>query len=178
MFKRSVLPDRKLRLADFGRSLYMCKYIAIVIPGLYYMTAFGYGSVLFAATGSQLFGQFYHFNVAQTGLLLSIPLLIGCLIGEANAGWFVDWMANRHARKHNGQRKPEVRLNAIWLALFLPVGVITQGVCLTHFKTVSWVGTAFGMGMASFGLQVATTTVYTYCTDVSNPLAPTVLWLT
>jgi len=64
----------------------MLKYISIFIPGLYYMTCFGYGTVLFATTGASLFAKFYHFDVAQTGLLLSIPLLIGCLIGEFNAG--------------------------------------------------------------------------------------------
>jgi hypothetical protein len=64
----------------------MLKYISIFIPGLYYMTCFGYGTVLFATTGASLFAKFYHFDVAQTGLMLSIPLLIGCLIGEFNAG--------------------------------------------------------------------------------------------
>jgi len=59
------------------------------------MTCFGYGSVLFAVTGAKLFAQFYHFDVAQTGLILSIPLLIGSLIGEFNAGWLTDWMVYR-----------------------------------------------------------------------------------
>ncbi|OBT44549.1 hypothetical protein VE00_04886 [Pseudogymnoascus sp. WSF 3629] len=108
VFKRSVLPGRKLHLADFGRSLYMLKYVSIVIPDLYYMTCFGYGSVLFAVTGSHLFSEFYNFDVAQIGLMLSISLLIGCLIGEANAGWLVDWMANKYAKKHDGHRKPRL----------------------------------------------------------------------
>ncbi|OBT61938.1 hypothetical protein VE03_08238 [Pseudogymnoascus sp. 23342-1-I1] len=164
-FRRSVLPGRKLHLADFGRSLYMLKYVSIVIPGLYYMTCFTYGSVLFAVTGSHLFSEFYNFNVAQTGLMLSIPLLIGCLIGEANAGWLVDWMANRYAKKHDGHRKPEVRLDAIWFALLVPIGIVVEGVCLSQFKNTSWVGSAFGMGLACLGLQVATTVIYTYCTD-------------
>ncbi|OBT70704.1 hypothetical protein VF21_10253 [Pseudogymnoascus sp. 05NY08] len=128
LFKRSVLPGRKLHLADFGRSLYMLKYVSIMIPGLYYMTCFGYGSVLFAVTGSHPFLEFYNFDVAQVGLMLSIPLLRGCLIGEANAGWLVDWMANRYAKKHDGHRKPEVRLDAIWFALLVPIGIVVEGV--------------------------------------------------
>jgi hypothetical protein len=144
----------------------MLKYVSIVIPGLYYMTCFGYGTVLFATTGASLFAKFYHFDVAQTGLMLSIPLLTGCLIGEFNAGWITDWMVFRHAKKNDGLRKPEARLNAIWLALLLPVGVIIEGVCLTHYKTTSWVGAAFGMGIACLGLQVATTVIYAYATDV------------
>jgi hypothetical protein len=71
-------------------------------------------------------------------------------------------------------RKPEARLDAIWLALLLPIGVIIDGVCLTHYKTVGWIGAAFGMGIACLGLQVATTVVYAYCTDVSH-LAPSPL---
>lgn len=145
----------------------MLKYVSIVIPGLYYMTCFGYGSVLFAVTGSHLFSEFYNFDVAQIGLMLSIPLLIGCLIGEANAGWLVDWMANKYAKNHDGHRKPEVRLDAIWFALLIPIEIVVEGVCLSQFKNTSWVGSAFGMGLACLGLQVATTVIYTYCTDVS-----------
>lgn len=130
------------------------------------MTAFGFGSVLFAATGSSLFHELYHWDVAQTGMMLSIPLLIGCLLGEMSAGWLTDYMVYRYAKRHGGRREPEPRINMVFLAVLCPIGVIINGVCLSHYKTVSWVGVAFGMGIASFGLQVATTVTYTYCTDV------------
>lgn len=172
LFKRSRNAYRGLRARDFSRPFEMLKYIAVVLPSLYYMTAFGYGTVLFALTGAKLFAEFYHFDIAQTGLLLSIPLLIGCLLGEFNAGWVTDWMSNRYARKHNGERLPEARLNAIWGALLVPVGIIIEGVCLSHSKTVGWVGAAFGMGIAGFGLQIATTVIYAYTTDVSFPRFP------
>ncbi len=145
----------------------MLRYIAIVIPATFYMTCFGYGTVVFALTGSKLFAEFYKFNNAQTGLLLSIPLTIGCLIGEFNAGWVTDWMSNRYARKHNGERLPEARLSVIWGALLIPIGVIIEGVCLSHTDTVGWIGSAFGMGIAGLGLQIATTVLYAYTTDVS-----------
>lgn len=167
LFRTRTLPKRKLKPKDFWKNLYMLKYLTITIPGLYYMTAFGYGSVLFATTGSQLFAEFYGFSVSQTGLMLSIPLLIGCLIGEANAGWLTDWMVLRYAKKHDGVRMPEARLDALWFGLLVPIGVIIEGVCLSHFQTVSWVGAAFGMGIANCGLQAATTVTYAYTTDVS-----------
>lgn len=166
-FRSHTLPRRKIQAKDFGRSLSMLKYLAITLPGLYYMTAFGYGSVLFATTGSLLFKEFYDFSVAQTGLMLSIPLLIGCIIGEANAGWLTDWMVMRHAKKHDGEKLPEARLDALWFGLLVPVGVIVEGVCLSHFETASWVGAAVGMGIANCGLQAATTVTYAYTTDVS-----------
>jgi hypothetical protein len=134
----------------------------MLMPGLYYMLSFGFGTVLFATTGTSLFAKFYHFNVAQTGLPLFIHLLIGFLIGEFNAGWVTDQMAYRLAERHDGVRKPEARLDAIWLALLLPIGVNIDGICLSHFKTVGW------MGIACCGLQVATTVVFAYCTDVSR----------
>ncbi|KAH8811170.1 major facilitator superfamily domain-containing protein [Xylogone sp. PMI_703] len=162
---RVSLTDRKLQLKDFWKCLYMLKYLAVTLPGLYYMTAFGYGSVLFATTGSQLFKEFYDFSVSQTGLMLSVPLLIGCVIGEANAGWLTDWMVRRYAKKNDGVRMPEARLDALWFGLLTPIGVIIEGICLTHYKTVSWVGTAFGMGIANCGLQCATTVTYAYTTD-------------
>jgi hypothetical protein len=169
MFRNIGLQDRRLKPIDFARPFYMLKYAAIVIPGLYYMTAFGFGSVLFAATGSSLFRELYHFDVAQTGLMLSIPLLVGCLIGEFNAGWLTDWFVYQYARRHNGRREPEPRISAIVLAILCPIGIIIDGVCLSHYKSVSWLGAAFGMGIASFGLQIATTVVYTYCTDCYKP---------
>lgn len=99
-------------------------------------------------------------------MLLSIPLLIGCLLGEMSAGWLTDWMVYRYAKSHGGRREPEPRINAVVLAILCPIGIIIDGVCLSHYKTVSWVGAAFGMGIANFGLQIATTVTYSYCTDV------------
>jgi hypothetical protein len=163
---------RGLQKRDFTRPFEMLRYIPIVIPALYYMTCFGYGTVLFALTGSKLFSEFYEFKTWQTGLLLSIPLTIGCLIGEFSAGWVTDWAANRYAKAHGGSRLPEARLNVIWGSLLIPVGVIIEGVCLSHSKTVGWIGSAFGMAIAGLGLQIATTVLYAYTTDVRCPCSP------
>lgn len=134
------------------------------------MTAFGFGSVLFAATGASLFRELYGFNVAQTGLMLSVPLLIGCLLGEMSAGWLTDRMIYRYAKAHGGRREPEARLDAVLLAILCPIGIIIEGVCLSHHDTVPWIGAAFGMGIANYGVQIANTVTYTYCTDVSGRL--------
>ncbi len=146
----------------------MLRYIAIWLPGLWYMTAFGYGSIIFSLTGASLFAEYYEFNVSQTGLILSIPLIIGCGIGELNAGWVTDWMVRRYAKRNDGHVKPEARLNVMWGGLLVPIGLILYGIFLTHYKTVSWVGPAFAMGIASLGLQITTTVVYAYTTDVSG----------
>ncbi len=168
LFRKRLPANRRVEARDFLRPFAMMRYVCVVIPALYYMTAFTYGSVIFAVTGSVVFHQVYGFNTAQTGLMLSIPLLIGCLIGEANAGWFTDWLVYQSAKRRNGKRTPEPRLDALWLALLCPIGTIIQGVCITHSRTTSWVGNAFGMGLSSLGLQVATTVVFSYTTDVSR----------
>ena len=171
-FRHTRLKDRKPQVRDFIAPVLMARYACVLLPTLYYMTSFGYGSVLFATTGSAVYSQFYHFNTIQTGLILSIPLMLGCLIGEANAGWFIDWMVYRYARHHDGKRTPEPRLDALWLALLVPIGVIVDGVCISHSRTSSWVGSAFGLGLASFGVQVAGTVTYTYTTDCYKPQSP------
>jgi hypothetical protein len=153
---------------DFLGPFKMARYACVFIPNIYYMTCLAYGSVLFATTGSVVYTKFYGFDIVQVGLILSIPLLIGNLIGEATAGWFVDWLVYRYAKRHDGVEIPEPRLDALWLALTLPIGTIINGVCITHSGTTSWVGNAIGMAISSAGFQVATTVTYTYCTDVST----------
>ena len=86
---------------------------------------------------------------------------------------------------YGGKRTPEPRLDALWLALLVPIGIIVDGVglpspnscsrtdafqvCVSHSKTSSWVGSAFGLGLANFGVQVAGTVTYTYTTDCYKP---------
>ncbi|KAI1110440.1 MFS general substrate transporter [Nemania sp. NC0429] len=166
---RSLPVRRRIRLHDFARPFIMLKYLAISLPAVYYMTCLAYGSVLFATTGSVVYKEFYGFNVIQTGLILSIPLIIGNAIGEAGAGWFIDRLLFLHAKRHNGERPPEARLDALWFALLLPIGTIINGVSISHSETVSWVGNAFGMAIANVGFQVSTTVVYAYCTDCYKP---------
>lgn len=169
-FRYSNVPARRPRLRDFIRPFQMLKCLAVLFPTALYMACFGYGTVLFALTGAEFFTKLYGFSTPQTGLMLSIPLIIGGVLGELGAGWVTDWLSNRHAMKHNGVRLPEARLTAIWGAILVPTGIIVEGVCLTHYETVSWVGSAFGMGLSNMGLQIATTTIYSYTTDVGCAL--------
>ncbi|KAH8898231.1 MFS general substrate transporter [Thozetella sp. PMI_491] len=161
--------DRKISAKDWLAPLYMMKYICVLVPSIYYMTCLAYGSVLFATSGSVVYSRYYGFDTIKTGLILSIPLIIGNIIGEATAGWFVDWLMYRHAKRHGGELVPESRLDALWLALFLPIGTIINGVCISHSESSSWAGNAIGMAVANLGFQVATTVVYTYCTDCYKP---------
>ena len=100
----------------------MLRYPSVTLPALYYMTSFGFGSVGFAVSGANFFKRIYGFDPAQTGLLLGIPLLLGGFLGELTAGGLSDWIVARDARRHEGERRHEVRLQALWPAvLLLPV---------------------------------------------------------
>ncbi|KAK8101441.1 MFS general substrate transporter [Apiospora kogelbergensis] len=91
--------EQKLTLSAFAAPFVMMRYLCVLLPALYYMTAFAYGSLLFGATGSVVFRSLYGFNTAQTGLVISLPLVVGCFLGECSAGWFTDWLVYRAARR-------------------------------------------------------------------------------
>jgi MFS family permease len=154
---------------DFLGSVRMLRYVTIVIPCAYYMTANTYGSILFVLTCSSIAEKLYGFNTAQTGLLLGVPLTIGCLVGEACTGWLSDRLINRMAARNDGFRKPEVRLWLAPLALFIPIGLIIHGVAVQ--ERAHWAVLAVGMAVTSIGTQAATTLTYAYCTDCYKPQA-------
>lgn len=158
--------QRKLRLRDFTNVFSMLKYPSVLLPAIYYSISFGLGSVLFAVTGSAAFGSVYHFNTAQVGMAIGLPTLIGTLIGELAAGPVSDRILYLNTKAHGGVSKPEARLQATWPGfILLPAGIIIEGVCLQH-KT-HWPGPVIGIGIAAFGLQIVSTNVFAYTTDVS-----------
>lgn len=133
------------------------------------MTANTYGSALFAVTGAHIAATLYHFNVAQTGLLMGVPLTVGCMVGEFSAGWVSDLIINTYAKRHGGERKPEIRLALLPGCLALVAGIIAYGPCVEDDKP--WIALALCMGFAGFGLQTGATMVYTYATDSYKPQA-------
>jgi MFS family permease len=176
MLRGKIHPNRKLKMIDFVRPLQMLKYPSVLFPALYYSVSFGYGSILFILTAANLFGSVYHFQPYQTGLLLGLPLTIGTLLGELISGGFSDWVRYKRARATESVGRPEDRLLALLPALLItPVGIIIEGVCLQ--KKTHWIGPGMGIGIASFGLQVATTVIYAYtcevCHSQSTPMRST-----
>ncbi|KAH8700821.1 major facilitator superfamily domain-containing protein [Talaromyces proteolyticus] len=159
--------DRKIHLSDYAFSFRMTKYAAITIPCIYYMTGNGYGSTIFAVTGSHISSNVYGFDTKQTGLFMGIPLTIGCMIGEAAAGWISDLIVNLYARRHGGVAKPEVRLFLLPLCPIMAVGTATYGYCIQLHRP--WIESSVCMAVAGLGCQLGNTVVYTYCTDSYKP---------
>ncbi|KAK5720470.1 hypothetical protein LTR17_014946 [Elasticomyces elasticus] len=166
LFHGKVL-QRKVRPRDFGGSLRMAQYAAVLLPSIWFMTASTYGSAIFAVTGSYIGASVFDFNLEQTGLFMGVPLTIGCMIGEATAGWVSDWIINVYARRHNGYRKPEVRLYLLPLTTVLAIGTATFGYCIQARK--HWIYASVCMAVSGLGSQVGTTMVYTYATDSYKP---------
>ncbi len=100
---------------------------------------------------------------------MGVPLTIGCAIGEGMAGWVSDYILNAYARRHDGHRKPEVRLWLIPLTLLLGIGTAVYGYCIQSGKP--WIDAAVATAVSGLGTQVGTTVVYTYCTDSYKPQA-------
>jgi len=138
--------DRTLRPKDFITPFRMIRYWAVTLPAIYWMTANTYGSAQFAVTGSHLAAVLYKFDVAQTGLLMGIPLTVGCMVGEATAGWVSDMIINAYAKRHNGYRKPEMRLALLPGTLTLVAGVMAYGPCVQDKRP--WIDLAVCMAVA------------------------------
>lgn len=99
---------------------------------------------------------------------MGVPLTVGCMIGEAFAGWVSDALINAYGRRHNGYRKPEVRLWLLPPCTLTAVGTATYGYCIETRRP--WITAAVCiMGVSGLGTQVGTTMVYTYATDSYKP---------
>lgn len=83
----------------------------------------------------------------------------------------VDYIVKRERRLLGGHDpQPEARLKAIWTGeILVPAGLLIYGFTLAYH--VFWFVPLFGMGLACFGIQVITTTCYTYSIDCYRPEA-------
>lgn len=159
-------PALKLRAKQFViPSIKMMRYPSVIFPALYYASQYGFASILPAVTVATIFTEFFHWDALDIGLAYGGALTIGSFVGELMAGMVVDGIV-KHERKKLGGRDPppEVRLKAIWTGeILVPVGLLIYGFTLTY-RTV-WIAPILGMGIACCGLQVVTTTCYTYAVD-------------
>jgi len=158
-------PQLKLKPKHFViPALKMAKYPSALFPALYYATMYGFASILPAVTVAAIFTEFFHWDTLVIGLTYGASLTIGGVLGECVSGWMIDLFV-KNARKRLGRDpEPEVRLKAIWVGnTVVPAGLLIYGFCL-QYRT-AWIAPILGMGIACFGLQIITTTTYTYAID-------------
>ena len=159
------------------------KYPSVLFPALYYATQYGFASILPAVTVATIFSKFFHWDTLDIGLGYGGALTIGGSLGELCAGMVIDHIVKKARKKAGGiEPEPEVRLKAIWTGeIMIPgkngdilhhrfmhanigtAGLLIYGFTLTYRTT--WIAPLIGMGIACFGLQIITTTCYTYAID-------------
>lgn len=145
-------------------ALKMARYPSVLFPALYYATMYGFASILPAVTVAAIFTEFFHWDTLTIGLTYGASLTIGGILGECVSGWVVDLIVKRERKRLGRDPEPEVRLKAIWMGeVIVPAGLLIYGFCL-QYRT-AWIAPILGMGIACFGLQIITTTTYTYAID-------------
>lgn len=146
-------------------------YPSILFPALYYATNYGFASILPAVTVAAIFTETWHWPTLTIGLTYGSALTIGGILGELCAGWIVDALYIRAQRRHVrdgvlGTAPPEVRLTCIWPGeILIPSALLIYGFTLHYHEHVNWFAPIFAIGLACFGLQIITTTTYTYAID-------------
>lgn len=146
-------------------------YPSVILPALYYSTQYGFASILPAVTVAAIFTKAYKWSTLTIGITYGTALTVGGILGEFFAGWVVDLLVIRAQKRRmlsrqGGQAEPEVRLRAIWPGeILVPSAMLIYGFTLTNHAHVSWFGPVFGIALGCFGLQIITTTCYTYSID-------------
>ncbi|KAJ4353922.1 uncharacterized protein N0V89_005653 [Didymosphaeria variabile] len=154
---------RKLAHHSYQPLLVQCTIPAVLYVALLYglVTAALQVSVTLVAT--YMPAPPYNFNAAAVGLM-SLPPLIGNVIGTALSAPFSDRIILYLARRSKGVYEPEMRL---WLLLVFapvfPAALLLTGYALD--KGMSWPVVAVGLGLLGFAMPPIASVALTYLTD-------------
>lgn len=109
--------------------LIMFRYPACWLPAFWFAWTFSW-SVGIGTIITILFRRYYHLTAPNVNLVYIAPL-IGAVLGELAGGPFSDFVVRRLTRRNHGQRRPEMRLHAMYPALVcIVVGLVIFGVTL------------------------------------------------
>jgi len=167
--RHSLPPLQPLRFLI--NTLSISWYPSVLLPALYYATQYGFASILPAVTVAAIFSEAYHWDALTIGLTYGTALTLGGVLGECFAGWIVDKLYIRAQHRHRasgkpGSAPPEVRLAFIWPGeILVPAALLIYGFTLHYHNHVHWFAPIFAIGLGCFGLQIITTTCYTYAID-------------
>lgn len=111
----------------------MLRYPACWLPAFWFAWTFSW-SVGIGTIITILFRRNYHLTAPNVNLVYIAPL-IGAVLGELAGGPFSDFVVRRLTAQNHGQRKPEMRLHAMYPALVcIVVGLVVFGVTLQQQK--------------------------------------------
>ncbi|GAA5867166.1 hypothetical protein JCM8547_006261 [Rhodosporidiobolus lusitaniae] len=163
--RRSSAPWSQIPI-EVARPMTMFARPEVFLPTLGYAVIFSFTNVLLTIEIPALLGRRAVLNSQQIGLQF-IGAILGAFLGEIIAGKGSDlWMRYR-TKRANGNREPEFRLPfALPGYLFGAVGIIVFGIQLQNMTPGHWnVTPVVGVAIAIFGLQLVTTTAYSYALE-------------
>ncbi|GAA5922095.1 MFS transporter [Sporobolomyces koalae] len=105
-----------------------------------------------------VFGQIYHFDTGESGLVY-IAQTLGSTIGLA-----ADWYCNRLYLKNVAQRGPEARLYTAFVGgVCVPLGAFIYA--FTAFPQCHWIGTCIGITILYTGMFCVYLSTFSYLAD-------------
>lgn len=143
--------------------LHMFRFPPILWSGFLYGVSLFFYSIINTTESIILSAPPYNFSTSMLGLAYLSPVIF-VLLFYPYAGWSIDWIKIRKAKKHKGISQAEDRLPVLFLFMILgPASLVIYGVGAAH--GINWFGVIFGMGlMAGFSIVGATSSI-TYALD-------------
>ncbi|CAG8092180.1 unnamed protein product [Penicillium nalgiovense] len=125
-----------------------------------YSIIFCYTNIVTTVELPTVFGEKFHLDPQAMGLQF-LAIIIGYIIGIQMAGWLSDWWMKRaHYREYR-----------LWLSYpgFITtfVGLLVFGFQVVNAENNHWnITPLIGLAILSFGCQLVSTTLITYCIDI------------
>ncbi len=129
----------------------MIQFPVVLYSGFLYGSSLFFYSILNTTESMVLSEAPYNFSASMCGLAFASPFIFVFLCYPI-AGWSIDWLKIKFAKKHDGLSQAEDRLWVLAICMFVgPGGLILWGVGAAH--SIHWFGIIIGLGiMAGLGV--------------------------
>lgn len=153
----------------FKTSLLMFRFPIVLWGGFLYGSTLIWYTVLNATSASVLSAPPYNFSSAMCGLAYASPCVFTVLV-YLYAGWIVDWLKVKFARRRGGITEAEDRLWALLLYLILgPCSLILWGV--GAYRGIHWFGVVVGFGLTAGLCVLGCVNAVTYVVDCYHEIS-------
>ncbi|CUM65861.1 uncharacterized protein PRCAT00003510001 [Priceomyces carsonii] len=147
----------------------MCMFPVVLWSGFLYGSALIWYSVMNATLSLVLTSSPYNFSSNMTGVVYVSPLIFA-IIFYSYAGWILDYLKIRLARRRNGLSLAEDRLWSLILYMILgPASLILWGVGAAH--EVHWFGLVIGAGLMGGLAPIGCSVSVTYVVDTYHEMS-------
>lgn len=157
----AIIPTYKITLRGIIFPLtYFYTNWRVFLSSSLYSIIFCYTNIVTTVELPAVFGEKFHLGPQATGLQF-LAIVIGYIIGIQMAGWRSDWR----------MRKANYRKYRLWLScpglIATFVGLLVFGFQVVNAEDNHWnITPLIGLAILSFGCQIVSTTLITYCIDI------------